>query len=202
MSTASLQFIETARSRGPRSARGQRRSTQRGVVLIIALVMLVVISLLTTLSIRSAVSTESVSGNVRTTELASQAAEIALRYCEEAVIQIKAGVVTLPSVPTILVFQDPPRWKSAAVTWDINPSDAFVLPSSYVNQAVGASTYKRPPECLVERMPVVTAAGVLSNTSTYVITARGFGPEVALANPARDRPKGSEVWMQSTIELQ
>ncbi len=202
MRTAPLHSTRSAGPRCPGAARRARPATQRGVVLIIALVMLVVISLLTTLSIRSAVSTESVSGNVRTTELASQAAEIALRYCEDAVIQLQAGAVTLPSTPTVLAFQDPPRWKSTSGTWDVSPSDAFIIPSAYVNQATGTATYKRAPECLVERMPVVTAAGVLSNTSTFVITARGFGPEVPLANAARSRPQGSEAWMQSTIELQ
>lgn len=170
-------------------------------MLIIALVMLVVISLLTTLSIRSAVSTESVSGNVRTTELASQAAEIALRYCEDSVVQINSGTGTLTVTPAILDYQSPPRWNSAG-NWDVNPSDAFVIPATYVNQATGVATYPRPPECIVERVPVVTAAGAISTTSTYVITARGFGPEVAAADAARSRPHGSEVWMQSTIELQ
>lgn len=161
--------------------------------------MLVVISLLTTLSIRSATSNEKVSGNVRTTELAKQAAEIALRYCEDSVIQINAGVVTLPATPNLLDYESPPRWKSIG-NWDAAASDAFLVPKDFVNQATGAETFKREPECMVERMPVVTAGGAISNTSTYVITARGFGPEVA-ADPSRARPQGSEVWMQSTIEL-
>ncbi|MDB5940515.1 MAG: hypothetical protein JWQ13_81 [Ramlibacter sp.] len=197
---------QAADSRGIRAARARPkapRAPQQGVVLIIALVMLVVISLLTTLSIRSAVSTESVSGNVRTTELASQAAEIALRYCEDAVVQLNGGAGSLALTPPILDFADPPRWKTMA-TWDGTTSGPFVVPTGYVNQATGTETYKRRPECIVERMPVVkTTAGVsaLSVTSTFVITARGFGPEVAAADAARKRPQGSEVWMQSTIEL-
>jgi hypothetical protein len=35
--------------------------------------------------------------------------------------------------------------------------------------------------------------------SAFVITARGFGPEVAAD---AGRPKGSEIWLQSTIEIQ
>lgn len=193
--------LATPFASSPRSGRRRRPAAQRGVVLIIALVMLVVISLLTTLSIRSATSTEKVSGNVRTTELASQAAEIALRYCEDSVVQINSGAVTLPATPTILAYQAPPRWKDST-NWDVSGSDAFVLPSTYVNQATGAATFPRAPECMVERMPVVTSTGVLSNTSTYVVTARGFGPEVAAADASRSRPSGSEVWMQSTIELE
>ena len=189
-------FVRQCRGRQHGSA-----SSQRGVVLIIALVMLVVISLLTTLSIRTATSNEKISGNVRTTELASQAAEIALRYCEAAVVQINFGTGTLVTTPTLLPNQVNPRWKNTA-NWDKAPSDAFVIPSDSVNPTGTTSTFRRPPECMVERMPMVSPTGVISNTSTYVITARGFGPEVAAADLARSRPSGSEVWMQSTIEIQ
>lgn len=182
-----------------KSSLPQSPASQRGVVLIIALVMLVVISLLTTLSIRSATSTEKVSGNVRTTELASQAAEIALRYCEDAVVQLYMGTVTLPATPSVLDFQIPLRWKDTA-NWDVSGSEAFIVPADFVNS--GPATFRRPPECMVERMEVVSSGGAISTTSTYVITARGFGPEVARADAARARPQGSEVWMQSTIELQ
>ncbi len=172
---------------------------QQGVVLIVSLIMLVVISLLATLSIKNAVSTEGVSGNVRTSQLASQAAEIALRYCEDAVSQISTGTGTLVDLPTIQNYATPPLWQTAS-NWDSASSVAFVIPSAFVNETSGSATFKRLPECMVERMQVVNA-GVVSTTSTYVITARGFGPEVAAADSARSRPEGSESWMQSTIEL-
>lgn len=174
---------------------------QRGVVLIIALIMLVIISLLATLSMRNAASTESVSGNVRTTQLATQAAEIALRYCEAAVVQMNGGPGALASLPAIQPYADPPLWRDTAANWDTATSVALVIPTDSVNQAGAGATFKRAPECMVESMPMVTTAGAVSTTSTYVITSRGFGPEVAAADAARSRPTGSEVWMQSTIEL-
>ncbi len=185
----------------PRSGQAHTPREQRGVVLVIALIMLVIISLLATLSIRNAVSTESVSGNVRTTQLASQSAEIALRYCEDAVVQISSGTGPLTQLPTVQNYVSPPLWKDTA-NWDSATSVAFVIPASSVNQSSGATTFRRPPECMVERMPMVASTGVISTTSTYVITARGFGPEVAAADAARSRPVGSEAWMQSTIELE
>lgn len=193
-----------AAARSHRLGQNVHPRAQAGVVLIIALVMLVVISLLATLSIRNAISTESVSGNVRTTQLASQAAEIALRYCEEATIQINAGTGTLTVTPAILNYISPARWTDPATNWDGAGSAAsvFIVPTASVNQAGGTVTFNRLPECMVERVPVVTASGVISNTSTYTITARGFGPEVATVDAARSRPTGSEVWMQSTIELE
>lgn len=182
------------------------RGRQSGVVLIISLIMLVVISILATLSIRNATSSEKVSANVRTTELASQAAEIALRYCEEAVLQIDSGVGSLTSLPTVLAYVAPvapakPFWLDTA-SWDGSTSTPFVIPDTSVNQVDADATFKRMPECMVVNTPVVDAAGVVSTTSTYTITARGFGPEVPAVTAARDRPTGSEVWMQSTIELE
>ena len=171
---------------------------QRGVVLIIALVLLVVISLLAVTSLRNAGSTESVAGHVRTTELATEASEIALRYCESKAIAMATAGVTPDSTLN--------QWKTSATwdtpntqkPWDGTSTSAFVLSLALVNQPGMTTTYKRPPECMVEKLPVVT-----TGTSTfYVVTARGFGPEVAAANAARSRPVGSEVWLQSNIELQ
>ena len=190
---------------------------QRGVVLIIALVMLVVISLLATLSMRNATSSESISGNVRTTELATQAAEIALRYCEDAVAQMNGWPGTLNPLPVIPVFSSTPLWSAkntsgVLTNWDgagssaapANPTGpVLVIPDTSINQVGAGVTFKRPPECMVERMQMATTTTTVTTTSTYVITARGFGPDVAAdTSGVRPRPKsGSEVWMQSTIEL-
>ena len=179
------------------------RGSQRGVVLIISLIMLVILSMLATLSIRNATSSESVSGNARTTLLATQAAEMALRYCEQGLVQAHTGAL-VPLDPTKLPTRLPydadvtPRWKTLSV-WDDDSADVFVVPSTIVNHDAASVTYPRAPECMVERMQVVNSAGNLTDTSTYVITARGFGPDETGAS--KTRPTGSEVWMQSTVEL-
>ena len=179
-----------------------------------ALIMLVVISLLATLSMRNATSSESISGNVRTTELATQAAEIALRYCENAVVQLNGGAGALTTLPVIQAFASPPLWSArnssgVLTTWDGSTSSVaptgpvLVIPDGSINQAGAGVTFNRSPECMVERMQMATTTTTVSTTTTYVITARGFGPEVAAdTNGTRPRPLGgSEVWMQSTIEV-
>lgn len=184
-----------------------RRDGQRGVVLVVALIMLVIISLLATFSIRNATSTEAVAGNVRTTQLATQAAEIALRYCEDGVTQSFATTPTFTITPSfILSAQDPPRALQKIGNnldyWDTATSVAhnaiIVIPTSALG---GSATYSRPPECLIEAVQVLNSSGALSTTSTFLITARGFGPEVGAASADRKRPTGSEVWLQSTIEF-
>lgn len=185
-----------------RTAKAGFAARQRGVVLIISLIMLMVISLLATFSIRNAASSETVAGNARTTMLATQASEMALRYCETALALDRAGtpiagfeILPAQAAPT------PPLWTSVA-NWDQVTTDVNVVPISVVNQAGGSATYSRAPECMVENVRVPNGAGTAYvTTSTFVITARGFGPEVA-ADAARGRPIGSEVWMQSTVELQ
>jgi type IV pilus assembly protein PilX len=180
---------------------------QHGVVLIIALILLVVISLLAVTSMRNASSTESVAGNVRTTELATQAADIALRHCESSaikVVKILGGDTTSTEATyadqgldttKILWATTSVQWQSTA-TWDSTSTATFVLPASLVG---GTATYKRPPECMVESL---TGTTPVSSSASFVITARGFGPEVAAADAGRSRPQGTEVWLQSTIEIQ
>jgi Tfp pilus assembly protein PilX len=179
---------------------------QRGVVLVIALSLLVVISLLAITSMRNAGSSESVLGNVRTTELATQAAEIALRHCKLSVLKVQnnakgditsaeASYDTTFNAVNILEASTPPHWQDTSGNWDKAPTMAYVLPLSLVNQAGGAivATYQRAPECMVEKLDLS------GDTDFYVVTARGFGPEVAKASG--ERPVGTEVWLQSHIDL-
>ena len=196
----------TASSHTARSPAGSPQS-QRGVVLIIALILLVVISLLAVTSMRSASSSENVAGNVRTTELGMQAAEIALRYCENSVRE-QITTSTLTATPTIMAYSATPRWSARntsgeLVNWDGPTSTpTYALPLNMVNQAGMAATYQRPPECLVEPLPVMPAGTTTVSTNTsFVVTARGFGPEVVAADNNRSRPRGTEVWLQSHIQL-
>ena len=181
-----------------------RHQAERGIVLVIALILLVIISLLAVTSLRNAGSSESVAGNVRTTELATQAADIALRHCESSAIKITKLIANdsdtsaQATYPTTLVEANVQRvttadqWKSVS-NWDSTTTAVFVLPSDLVGNT---ATYQRPPECMVESLTGVTPTGP---PASFVITARGFGPEVAAGT---GRPAGTVVWLQSTIEIQ
>lgn len=182
----------------------KKRDKLRGVVLIVVLIVLGLLSLLAATSLHNASSTESISGNVRTTELATQAAEIALRHCEELAKKNAEDNETL---------MDTMVWTIAA-NWDKTTSTAIPIPWDKVNSSV----YKRQPECYVEALMVLDTGqdvvdvnnkdivlskdGIATNSNTtYLITARGFGPEVAEADTNRSRPVGTEVWLQSQIQF-
>lgn len=172
---------------------------QRGVVLIIALVLLVVVSLLAATTVRNSGSDEAVAGNVRTVELATEAAEIALRHCEASVLKVLGGndaYVTTFAAVNILDTGIPTQWQLPA-NWDKKTTAVYALPLSLLNQPDTPITYQRPPECMVEKMPSVSV-GI---STLYSVTARGFGPEVARADPTRSRPIGTEIWLQSHIEI-
>ena len=186
------------------------RQTQGGVVLVIAMVLLVVISLLGVTSLRNAGSSESMAGHVRTTELARQAADIALRHCESSVLAVLGGAPVDKEMLTeahIFLLSTPPAWQdmSSATGWDSTSKVTYVLDLALVKDAdTAVAVYQRPPECRVEKLPTVPTVPTVpaNNAQFYVITARGFGPEVAPANASRQAPDGSEVWVQSHLEFQ
>jgi type IV pilus assembly protein PilX len=189
----------------------QRRC--RGVVLVIALVLLTAISLMAASTLRNAVSTETIAGAVRTSETALQAADIALRYCESLALASIAsaapgGANSSRTKTAIEMELVPPLWQDLA-NWDGVSPKQRVLPLDFVNTSGAQGTYRRPPECLAERLAVAedgegttpVAAGTAAvSVTVFVITARGFGPDVP-ALPAVGRPTGTEVWLQSQIEL-
>ncbi len=175
----------------------KKHRSQQGVVLIMSLLMLVLVSLLATTTMKSALSSEAVSAGVRQNQLAHQAAEMALRHCEDAVFNHANSGAALPSGLAIQDFGITPSWQATATTWDQINLAIYVLSLNDVNN--NGAPYQRPPECLVEHL---AAAGTPEHNTVFVVTARGFGPEVPKAGDSTDRrPKGSEVFLQSTLQL-
>ena len=208
----SLPVLSPHRRTAPLALPRQRSaSSQRGVVLIIAMILLLVISLLAITSVRNVASSEKVLGNARTTQLALESAEIALRHCEASVrevISVASGnpsaYATTFTASNILPTATTPQWSDLGI-WDGSSSDVYVAPLSLVNQTgtVAITAYQRPPECMVVPLPVVlTGSTDVSTTASFVVTARGFGPEVpALSSSTRIRPVGTEIWLQSQFAI-
>lgn len=171
---------------------------ENGVVLVVALLMLVVLSLLSVASIKGAGSSEAVSSNNRTQTLAMQAAEAALRYCEEGVknkivtgatgVGIYAGLsITPEDMPSSGDF----NWATKS-NWNANPKTASI----FVLDPSGSTNYL--PEKLYQRMPECMAQFVDAAKQNVVVTARGFGPEVttpAIGAASRE-PDGAQVLVQ------
>lgn len=171
---------------------------ERGVVMIITLFLLMIISILASISIKGATSTEQVASQSRQVVLAQQAAEAALRYCEGMVQAFRAG--RIPNIqPQAFVAGVDPLWKSMG-NWDVvDPATSAgltVVPLTAFADTAGASPivyFKRPPECIAQYQ---TAA----DTQRVIVTARGFGPEVS-STRTTTAPTGTEVWLQSVITM-
>ena len=71
---------------------------QRGTVLAITLILLVILALLGTFAIRNAKQRERVMNGVRTSNVAQQAAETGWRFCEQLATEPPAGSGTFQSV--------------------------------------------------------------------------------------------------------
>jgi Tfp pilus assembly protein PilX len=176
------------------------------VVLVIALILVVVIGVSSAVAIRSSMFSDMVSHNMRTQNLAFQAAEAGLRFCEQRVMANNfAGlnVLTGTGHPNA-------EWTAAAV-W---AASANTAPADFLGADVNFAT---PPQCLIRMFDYDTVAATLPGRSAatldpvangdfgftkdqyafYRITARGFSPDYREAGGVA--VAGSQVVVQSMV---
>lgn len=204
-----LKKAQTPLSLYMHTVRKSRYASQQGVVLIVALIMLAIISLMAAATIKGSGSSEALSSSSRTQSLALQAADAALRYCEEGVQNVlnttraaepaRAGslYVAVSITPEPFVPSTALNWTNLP-TWDVGPISALIykLPPTFLS---ANNIYKRMPECMAQYTQN-PAAGV----TQVAITARGFGPDVVDV-PDGDtvrKPQGAEVWLQSYLNFE
>lgn len=143
----------------------KKKYTQSGIALPVVLIFVVVMLLIGVTAIRNVTLGEKMAGNTRSQELAFQAAEQALRFCENAVL---TGTGTQPTILTPSttgnLWDDITKWTG---TSSIAVSTTFP----------GVSTV---PRCMVEN---VTDTLKLDKTQlkkddsiqAFRVTARGIG---------------------------
>lgn len=177
------------------------RVPQQGVVLVIALILLAVIGLSSAAALRGSLFGDKVSNNLRTGTVAMQAAEQALKVCEDSVrnqVWAEAVPALAPPVPIQAIAQDPSRWNVRA-NWALNPPGlAIQLPAAAMTSPNSTVAYRRLPQCMVEEMELRRVPGASPRARTFLVTARGFSPDYQVdANGVAT--SGSEVWLQSQI---
>lgn len=172
------------------------RARQRGISLIITLIMLVIIGLTATVSMRGAISSEKVVNNLRQETLAQQYAEAALRYCESELGKVSADrVSTLQDsqlTPTLVLSTTVPLGLVSS-TWTSTPTKVTTIPNGQLESA-DSSFKPKAPQCFVDR---VQLAG---GSTTFMVTARGFSPG-HLTNSDGTTKAGSVVWLQSLLAV-
>jgi type IV pilus assembly protein PilX len=177
------------------SNRSVKPHRQRGVVLIVALIMLMILSVLASISIRGASSNEQVANQSRLQALARQTAETALRFCEQ---QVQANALNAATgfAPEAAPVGAGTKYRWETMTnWDAVPSPSADLKTVTVTSSGDAGTkvyFTRQPECMAQYLPDPSG-------KVFVTTARGFGPEVGAKDGSA--PVGTEVWLQSVITM-
>ena len=130
---------------GPNRSLGVARGRQRGLSLILTLVMLVVIALTAAASMRGAITGEKVVNNVRLESLAHEYAEIALRYCEgQLTLESSARVPTLQDTQLPLPTPINELRGQQSATWTATPSLVTVIPVAEISSPDSSATPSTP----------------------------------------------------------
>lgn len=189
--------------------RSGRARSERGVVLVVSLILIVILSLLGTFAIRNATQSERSINGVRSAEVAREAAETALRFCEQIAMfdgdgkdysefgtsGLRTKIIAVPTVASEL--DTSAAWRSAD-SW--KGDSAIAVPAAYSTKNSGgtvdddAAALTTAPLCLIQK---------IDNTTTklqgYLITARGFANNASFNSTTGKTSQGAEAWLQSVL---
>lgn len=182
------------KSHASRPSRGQ----QRGIVLIMALILLMLISGVAVFTIRGSISGEQVSNNIRSSTAALQAAETALRFCEQGVLSSGTPVKVNMTGLDVDSAVPPSLWATRA-NWTASTTLVNTVTTAFANSSNAAGrSLNKMPLCIVENWELQTAGSNARPRPSYLITARGFSQDYAV-NGSGVVIAGSEVWVQSIL---
>lgn len=149
----------------------------RGFVLITSLIFLVIMTLLAVTAIRRSTLGEKLSNNMREQNVAFQAAEAALRFCQNS-------YETGGAIPIRKLYGEgmPMEWNVTS-NWIGGGAIATTLPNNTVKNVA------TQPQCLIEEWSMPSSGKSSINLgAVHLITARGVG---STANAV--------VWLQVTL---
>lgn len=172
--------------------------SQRGVVLPIALIMLVIISFAGMLAARNSATFEQFSNNMRTNQAARTSAEEALRHCERVAIDSVDGGAAFPTdvlkiITTELTGDDhtsiPGGAWNTKTNWASTSANLITFTKTYDGD-VQLTTSQRAnnPTCIVQSLI----------NDRFLITSRGLSADAVVAANG-NLTAGSEVWLQSIL---
>lgn len=140
-------------------------ATQQGFIMIIALIMLAIMGVGAAVAFRLSMTSDMIGTNLRQRALAFQAAEAALKYCEEQVISNPERVPMLVGAQPRQEWLDEKQWQASHF---LPPADALNLPANIRHQ----------PRCLVRYFTLEEWRDVSPpRQGTVTIESRGFDPK-------------------------
>lgn len=176
------------------------RRKQAGFVLAVSMIFLIIMTMLAVTAIKKATMDEKVSGNLRAQNLAFDAAEKALRFCESNIelaagdtemCKMKLGATVLVIPPTRPYRDDdvnanfPIEWSNMDNWNERGPNNAVRL-----NGINAVPNVAMQPQCMIERWEMPSNRGEYPGEQfyPYVITARGVGSTATAV-----------VWLQEVL---
>lgn len=182
---------------------------ERGVVLVITLILVVILSLLATFAIRNATQSERSINGIRSAEVAREAAETALRFCEQVAIfdgdgkdyteysttglRDKIITTTIGSESdTAAAWRTSSNWTGGKV---IEVPSAYFKKSTSGNADDAALELVTAPRCLIQKIETTSTPKLTG----YLITARGFANNAKFTEATGKSTRGAESWMQSVL---
>lgn len=171
---------------------------QHGVVLIVVLIMLVIIGLTSAAVMRNALTADLVSANVRSETLATEAAQLALSYCEQLLVKASPALVLKP-VDAKGHWSKLDNWLDGSANGPISPPNWGTRDGS---GSASASAGSKAPQCMAEQATLPGAPAAATDDIVVTVTARGFTPDYKEdATKKGQIVSGSAVWLQSTLRL-
>jgi type IV pilus assembly protein PilX len=166
------------------AAPARARASERGISLIVALLLLAVIGIASAAIIRNATSGDQVASNYRLQTQASQYAQLALRFCESQ-LELPAAdrVAALAPAPV----GAPPAWAGAANWIGGGAHPAHTLAAAEIG---GALQPRVAPQCLAE---------ATDTAEVYTVTVRGFSADFHADAKSGATRSGAAVWLQATL---
>jgi type IV pilus assembly protein PilX len=166
----------------------RQRRRERGVALMVALVMLVIIGIASVSIMRGALSSDLIANNTRVQTLAMQAAQIGLRYCEDEAVK---HAMSQPYLVHVLPDAVERAWETLGNWGDADKVND--VPSQYMESDNSTFVPGTLPQCMVQQKN-------LGGQTIYEVTARGFSPDYA-ADEDGSTASGSVVWLQSLLRI-
>ncbi|PLC04374.1 hypothetical protein CY658_18320 [Variovorax sp. RO1] len=178
------------------------------MVLVVTLILLVILSLVGTFAIRNATQSERRINGIRSAEVAREAAETALRFCEQVAMfdgdgkdyteYASTGMRARIIATTIgSEFDKDAAWRESS-SWVGN--GVILVPKDYLSKKptgteVDAVQMEIQPRCLVQKIATTSTPQLTG----YLITARGFANNARFEDATGKATQGAEAWLQSVL---
>lgn len=182
------------------------RHRSQGLVLVVALILMAAIGIASTAAMRLALTGSAIAMGLRAQNEATQAAEVALRWCEVQTRLRASGAANGLSNDFTLIEADQATdnlWQTLATfTARSRPVPALIMAAA----GMPALAANQLPRCLAQESNELKSLEPASDGNLdfknntfrqFLITVRAFSPDFRTGTDGEDG--GSEVWIQSTL---